>query len=152
MTAHERASAELFEQVVGKSLSELMPFEARLAQFRTSIEKASSRAQILVAESDGEVIGLTVCVRPDTGDGEVKDLHVVPEAWGSGVARDLMDAALGALRGMGAENAFLWVGEDNPRARRFYEREGWTHDGTSKASSLGPIELRYTRSLRHTPE
>jgi hypothetical protein len=59
-----------------------------------------------------------------------------------------MAAATGALREMGAVEAFLWVGEENPRARRFYEREGWSHDGSSQPSSLGPLELRYTKSLR----
>jgi GNAT superfamily N-acetyltransferase len=146
--AHERASEELFERVVGKRLDALLPFEARLAQFNASIVKMSPRAQVLVAESDGEIIGLAVCVRPGDGPGELKDLHVVPEAWGSGVSRGLMAAALDALRGMGTADVFLWVGEDNPRARRFYEREGWQHDGASQPSSLGPVELRYTKSFR----
>jgi RimJ/RimL family protein N-acetyltransferase len=40
-----------------------------------------------------------------------------------------MAAALAALRTSGFDSASLWVLEDNPRARRFYEREGWTWDG-----------------------
>jgi GNAT superfamily N-acetyltransferase len=145
--AHERASSELFEQVVGKPLEELMPFEARVARFRESIGKASAEARILVAESEGTILGLAVCAGEPGGEGEVKDLHVVPDAWGTGIGTALLDAAVAALREMGAADAFLWVGEENPRARRFYEREGWRPDGTSKPSSLGPIELRYTRSL-----
>jgi GNAT superfamily N-acetyltransferase len=149
--AHERASSRLFEQVVGKPLAELMPYDARLDSFRQSIAKVSPTARILVAESDGAIVGFCACVRTPEGAGEVKDLHVVPEAWGAGLATDLMAAATGALWEMGAAEAFLWVGEENPRARRFYEREGWAHDGSSQPSSLGPLELRYTKSLREAP-
>jgi GNAT superfamily N-acetyltransferase len=93
-----------------------------------------------------------VCLLADDARGEVKDVYVVPEAWGTGVAGGLMSAALDALRDMGATEAFLWVVEENPRARRFYERDGWTHDGTSKPSPLGPPELRYTKALGSTPD
>ena len=41
----------------------------------------------------------------------------------------LMAAAVAALRTSGFATASLWVLEDNPRARRFYEREGWARDG-----------------------
>jgi len=47
----------------------------------------------------------------------------------------------------GADAAFLWVGQANLRARRFYEREGWVEDGSSRVSPLGPIGLRYRRVL-----
>jgi GNAT superfamily N-acetyltransferase len=63
------------------------------------------------------------------------------------VAKALIEAASAGLRKAGAREALLWVGEENPRARRFYEREGWTHDGTSRASELGPTELRYRLTL-----
>jgi hypothetical protein len=42
---------------------------------------------------------------------------------------------------------YLWVAEANPRARRFYEREGWTADGGVKIEEFGgrPLrEVRYT--------
>ena len=65
-----------------------------------------------------------------------------------GVAGDLMREALEWMRGRGAEEAVLWVGEANGRARRFYAREGWTADGETRASPLGPLELRYRRPIR----
>jgi RimJ/RimL family protein N-acetyltransferase len=61
-----------------------------------------------------------------------------------------MAAALGALRASGFATASLWVLEDNPRARRFYEREGWRHDGAKREEEfLGvPIsEVRYRIEL-----
>jgi GNAT superfamily N-acetyltransferase len=137
----------MFQEVVGKPLADFIPFEARLEQFQSSIAKVSEDAQILVADSGGRIVGMAVWRRHPNGEGELKDLHVVPEAWGTGVAKELIEAAVEGLRRAGAEQAFLWVGEANPRARRFYEREGWAPDGTSQASSLGPTELKYRRAL-----
>jgi len=44
----------------------------------------------------------------------------------------------------------LWVLEDNERARRFYDRGGWTADGETRVESIGgePVkQLRYGRPL-----
>jgi hypothetical protein len=41
----------------------------------------------------------------------------------------------------------LWVLEANGRARRFYEREGWTLEGGTRTTPLGPSEVRYRRTL-----
>ena len=56
-----------------------------------------------------------------------------------------MEAGLDYLRGEFSE-AILWVLQDNPRARRFYERHGWTLDGASKRSrhlGVDVDEVRY---------
>ncbi len=74
----------------------------------------------------------------------------MPEAWGSGAGSALMAAVIAALRANGFAAAHLWVLEDNPRARRFYEREGWSPaDGRRREEFLGvPVtEVRYRISL-----
>ena len=61
-----------------------------------------------------------------------------------------MAAALAALRAGGFVSASLWVLEDNPRARRFYEREGWTLDGERREEEFlgAPVtEVRYRITL-----
>ena len=73
-------------------------------------------------------------------------LYVVPEAWGSGVAAALHEEAVASMRELGCR-ATLWVVEGNTRARRFYEREGWTADGETKSSMFDLRELRYRRLL-----
>jgi GNAT superfamily N-acetyltransferase len=56
---------------------------------------------------------------------------------------ELMSTALDAMRAEGAGTAELWVAEANQRARRFYEREGWEATDDTRASELGPTEIRY---------
>ena len=61
--------------------------------------------------------------------GEVYAIYVRPDAWGTGSAWALMDAAVDWLAERWQE-AILWVAEENPRARRFYERYGWVAETT----------------------
>ena len=47
-------------------------------------------------------------------------------------------------------SAVLWVLEQNHRARRFYEREGWWPDGARASEDVASLSLptvRYRRML-----
>lgn len=127
--------------LVEQRLGELASFDERLKMFETGVEKVSDDARVWVAEHEGTIVGLAVCSRA-AETVELRDLYVVPEAWGSGVATALHETALDWMRPR-ASDAILWVGEANARARRFYEREGWRPDGETRESPLGPRELRY---------
>ena len=54
----------------------------------------------------------------------------------------LMDAALEGLRRLGYRSAFLWVLEDNARARGFYEHGGWRDSHEARIEEIGGKELR----------
>jgi GNAT superfamily N-acetyltransferase len=86
-------------------------------------------------------------VAVDKARGELSALYIVPEEWGSGVAGALPDEAVAGMRELGATEATLWVVEGNTRARRFYEREGWSADGETKSSMFDIEEVRYRRPL-----
>jgi GNAT superfamily N-acetyltransferase len=60
-----------------------------------------------------------------------------------------MERVLARSARAGYASIALWVLRDNRRARRFYERAGFTPDGaTNVLTRLGSvIELRYRRSL-----
>lgn len=96
----------------------------------------------------GEVDGVAGPSRAKPPVGEVWMVNVLPSAWADGVGSALLTAATERLRGLGYRSLVLWVLEDNDRARRFYERNGWEPDGGTKTEVFGgrPLrELRYTR-------
>ncbi len=64
-----------------------------------------------------------------TGRGEVWAFYLLPDTWGSGVADALIRHVETRLLAEGFDTAVLWVLDDNPRARRFYERHGWAATG-----------------------
>ncbi|HEX2784202.1 MAG TPA: GNAT family N-acetyltransferase, partial [Ilumatobacteraceae bacterium] len=61
--------------------------------------------------------------------GEVYGFYLHPTAWGSGGAGALMSRCEEFLRDEGYSSAVLWVLRDNPRARAFYEKVGWSFTG-----------------------
>ena len=60
---------------------------------------------------------------------ELRQLYVLGRAQGSGVAATLMAWAVEQARARGAHDLYLAVYTDNPRARRFYHRYGFTEMG-----------------------
>jgi GNAT superfamily N-acetyltransferase len=104
--------------------------DERAAQWRTRIERDS--AIVWVAETRGRVVGFASVgpSRTEEDVGELYAIYVLPDAWGSGAARELMVSAKAWFASEGYATAMLWVLADNPRARRFYEREGWRAEGT----------------------
>ena len=140
--AHELAWDATLAPLAGRTLGELAPFEARVERARSTLADPPENARAWVAERGGEVVGIAVAA-----EAELRDLYVVPAAWGAGVAGELMEAALEWIGARGADEAVLWVGEGNARARRFYEREGWAPDGETRTSPLGPPEVHYRRRL-----
>jgi GNAT superfamily N-acetyltransferase len=109
---------------------------------------------MLLAEEDGELLGLTACGEsrdPDAGDtvGEVRTIFVAAGGWGRGVGTALMEAALDDLRARGYAEATVWSFADNERANRFYEARGFARDGTERTEDVWASirEVRYRRSL-----
>jgi GNAT superfamily N-acetyltransferase len=97
-----------------------------------------------VALVDAEERGFTIA-----GHGRLERLYVRPDAWGTGVARELHAAALEALREQGAMSASLWCLAKNPRARRFYERQGWRLNGEERVVPFPPhpVDVGYSIDL-----
>jgi len=79
------------------------------------------------------------------GLGEVYALSVDPARYRAGVGRQLMAEARRRLRALGFTAALLWVLEGNDRATRFYEREGWRPDGTTRVEQPYGVTGNVTR-------
>jgi GNAT superfamily N-acetyltransferase len=99
---------------------------------------------IIVALDSGHVVGFSVAgfvKEPDIDiDFELYAINVRQAYWGSGVAQRLHD------RSVGDRAAFLWVLRDNPRARAFYVRNGYSPDGAEKLDEdFGAVVIRMVR-------
>ncbi len=83
---------------------------------------AFAGATVLLAARGGADVGVVVVTRDAAGDGELKRLWVDPAARGAGVARSLLDHALGLVAGPVRLTVWDWR-EDAIRA---YRRHGFT--------------------------
>jgi GNAT superfamily N-acetyltransferase len=105
---------------------------------------------VIVAERSRDIVGVAHCETvPQPGHPPwLHLLYVVPAAWGTGIATALLDEATDAMRRAGHRSACLRVVEAQGRARRFYEREGWTLDPVLAPGSNGLFRLlHYRRDL-----
>src|SRR4051812_22586362 len=105
----------------------------------------------LIAEVGAEIAGHVTLVpaRTPSPDGSTPDQHlrhlfVRPAYWGSGIARELHARMAERIRG----TARLYTPAGQARARRFYEREGWTlHYGPYEDAGFGMALVEYRRQI-----
>lgn len=112
-------------------------------------QRAAKRVgDTVVATADGAVAGFIMVV----GD-EVEQVYVAAEHRGTGLAVTLLHEAERLVAANGHGRAWLAVAPGNARARRFYERSGWTDEGLfdyPATTADGPMPVpchRYVKRL-----
>lgn len=112
--------------------------EAFLAEFTPAAwqeEFDDPRYRFRVAEVDGEIVGFlklgpsALPIETDKRAIELRQIYILKERHGSGIAAALTDWAIDEARRQGFEEIYLTVYVENLRARRFYERYGFHQVG-----------------------
>jgi ribosomal protein S18 acetylase RimI-like enzyme len=113
---------------------------------------ADPTAIALVASRDGLPAGSVMSrADPQFGEGQIVGLHVLPSQWGQRIGSALHDAALAVLAEARYRAAGLWVIDANDRARRMYEKRGWTLLPGAEKEYNGVTEVRYYKELQRGP-
>ena len=136
-----RCWAEAYRGLVPQSYLDRMTVAERETRWRGRVQ--SRRYRVLLAELDGRLVGVGSARRAH-GIGvpplELRTLYVDAAQRGRGVATTLIEATIGTAA------AFLWVFAENPRARAFYAKHGFSPDGHGKTDpDTGVWEIRLTR-------
>ena len=99
----------------------------------------TGRFEVALLQYRGKDVGACAYgVSRDYGQdwGEVTSIYLLPESWGKGFARPLMEHALKRLAEQGLGKVHLWVVEGNLRARAFYEKCGFTPSGRRERENV----------------
>lgn len=92
--------------------------------------------EVRVAESDGRLVGYAklgpphLPFEPRGEAAELRQLYVLEEVKGQGIAQALMDWVIDRARDRRADHLYLSVFTENHRAKRFYEKYGFEPEGT----------------------
>jgi len=132
--------------------SHLGQVPAALAAARTP-ESFSLRAAQRVGDTTVAVAGETVAGFVMISGDEVEQVYVSPNHRGTGVAAALLAEALRQIAAAGHRQSWLAVIAGNARARRFYERSGWTDEGAfdyQARTADGTILVRCHRYVRRS--
>ncbi len=102
-------------------------------QDQIEAELADESSIFLIAELNGKPAGYAKLITGSTEDGitaarpiELSRLYSHQEYIGKGVGQNLMDACFALARENGHDVMWLGVWEYNPRAQRFYEKNGFS--------------------------
>lgn len=148
---HARSRVSAYSPFVPPTVLAAFPAQAMAEYWTERWRYERDRHRLAVAEADGALLGFSYLGPDDEPDtGILHAIHVAPEAVGRGVGRALMADALANLAAGGWSRAVLWVLAGNVRARRFYERAGWTPDGAERMEYFGRVpvpQVRYARPL-----
>ena len=121
-------------------------------RFAQSLAQPAPRTAAFVAEDRDRIVGWAVVGASRDGDdiGELYGIYVDPDEWSRGAGRTLLLRAELELA-LSWDEGILWVLDDNPRARRFYEHAGWQDDGArsqfDRRGFSAPL-MRYRKRLR----
>lgn len=74
--------------------------------------------------------------------GEIVSIYLLPEHMGKGYGKLLFEATLNELIKLGYKNIFLWVLEENTRARCFYESQNFKLSDKSNYINIGGKNLK----------
>jgi ribosomal protein S18 acetylase RimI-like enzyme len=134
---------------IDTSLSE-QSFEGYLARdshrlwLAEEADKPVGYAMAVHGEPTDPDIQAAVVSRPTL---ELSKIYVRESHHGSGVARQLLDEVLAETVGSGVRSVWLGVNQQNIRANRFYEKQGFVLRGTRFFQVGDSTEADYVREL-----
>lgn len=142
---HHRSWVETYSALLRAEHWEADTVERRTATWQ---EWLAGELTVIVAEASGRGVGIAfanagraIGEHPPVRDRELWLLYVLSAHHGTGVGQALLDAVLPP-----GTPAQLWVAKENPRARRFYERNGFLADGARHVDDrVGLTSVRHVR-------
>ena len=134
-SAWEVAYVDLFEPDVLRQAAALR----RAMWSRRLASSDFDFTSLLVAEQGGRVVGFSEIGqdRQEIGRGEIFGFYLHPDAWGQGVATELMTSSLRHLAHLGLDPVVVWTHPGADRAQAFYLKSGFRATGRSRIETLG---------------
>jgi ribosomal protein S18 acetylase RimI-like enzyme len=139
---HIQAWRETYARLVEPGELDALSVDVRAARWGSMLGSGSA---VWVSVLASEVVGFASLDTSRTDRPrplELGALYVLAEHHGSGAGQQLLDSAIGN------SPAFLFVAEDNPRATRFYERNGFAFDGVTESYPLVRTPIVSRRMVR----
>ena len=153
---HVRSWKVAFSGLLPQDYLDALCPEDRLGEWEKALA-SEAWPVVLVAEEQGALVGFATVgpTRDKDADpttvGELYTLYLDPAVFGAGLGATLLEHAVVELESGGFAQATLWVLHTNARARRFYERHGWSADGATKEHdwmAFTATDVRYGRPVR----
>lgn len=149
---HSSSWKKAYKGIIPDEVLENITIEKRQKYFQKALTDGWEEDAIIFKDNDPVgLICIGKCRDKDKLEnyGEIWGIYLLPEYWGIGIGRKLINWGLDELSKRNYTKVTLWVLEENINARKFYERIGFNHDGTVKEIEIGKKlkEYRYEKAL-----
>jgi len=128
-TTDEAKAAFIAEHLSETSFDGYLADVDRALFLATVDDEPVGYTMLVFGEPRDRDVAAAITVRPTA---ELSKIYTLPGQHGQGVGAALMAASLDAARERGAAAVWLGVNEENGRANRFYEKNGFERVGTKK--------------------
>ena len=129
-----------YKDIIPQSYLDSIP----TGRWASSIDKEGMNNLVML--DNGKFIGTSCFCKSRFKDfadfGEIVSIYFLPEYMGKGYGKQLLDYAVKELSKLGYSDIFLWVLEENYRARKFYEKCGFVATDNYLDDNIGGKELR----------
>lgn len=131
-----------------QTLQRCTQLEKATAMYRRLLEVGIGNGYLLRVEGSPHCIAWWDATREKDmpGYAELICIHSLQNRWRMGYGSRMMETVLRDAAAAGYKKIMLWVFEENTRARRFYEANGFASNGRTQ-SGLGAVEACYERTL-----
>ena len=152
--AHDYAACHIscwlsaYKGIVSKEFLENIPseLEQREERYRKAFIEPGDCEYYCVIKAE-RMIGFLFFGKSTDNDkllaGDVIAIYLLEEFWSKGYGKQMMDFAVEKLKSNGHNEIILWTFKDNERAKRFYEKYGFTYNGKEKEMTNwgGPLTV-----------
>lgn len=133
-------------------LKEKFSFERLKERFNKELDEGNTTNCVIY--KDGMPIGIQTFAKDDWMDRDnfeidIWRIYLLPDYWGKNLGLEFIEWGINELKNKGYKKAALWVLEENMRARKFYEKAGFIHEGEIRIINVGKEvkEYRYIKQL-----
>jgi len=123
----------------------LLETEQRAENFRKSFADPGCIQSYCVMRDEKMIGFLTM----DIANANIWTIYLLEDFWGKGYGKKILNFAASKLKCMEHKEISLWVLEENNRARRFYEKNGFCFNGEKREREYGKslVQLKYIRQI-----
>lgn len=137
---YERSWKYAYKNIIPQDYLDSIPS----GRWASSLTKADMNSLVML--ENGVIIGTAGFCRSRwekySDHGEIVSIYFLPEFMGKGFGKHLLKRCIGELNKLGFDKILLWVLEDNIRARKFYEKNGFVCTEEYMTDNIGGKELR----------
>lgn len=134
---HAMSWQKAYKDIIPKEILNKFTPENRAIIFKEAIATRPEEFYLFKVENKPAGIALLHKRHEDQAadvDGEIYAFYFHPDYWGHDCTHSAFQYCIDRLIEIGFQTISIWVLEENYRARRFYEKFGFSYDGSQKKS------------------